>query len=285
MKSLSLTILFAIAWCGRAEAQNPETDAREGSEALKRILPATAAPEGSLEVGVYTEFSTLNFDYSAFDEWDDEVDFVADKFHTFTTDLVLAAGLIEDVELEVLFPLVFARFEAAERDDFSRQRERTDFGVGDVEVEISYGWESEDETFFALFSLGAELPTNTLDEFFGGKTKAGVGAIEIEKYFGGFGLIGGIESKYEDKLWEHEYFAGVALIPNEKLYSQIFFARNTGEGINKIEAAVEYLFTEDFTMEWIFSHEISGPERETIAGVGFNVFFGESEEEDDEEED
>ncbi|MCB1229090.1 MAG: hypothetical protein KDN19_02425 [Verrucomicrobiae bacterium] len=268
-------ILAVLGLCSPAGAQE-----LLDSTTAKRLIPATAAPEGSLEISVATEYATLNFDYSRFNDAGDLFEFRAHEFHTWTTDIEIVFGLLEDLELTATLPLVRANFEAADKDTISRRRERSEFGIGDVEIAASYGFESEDETLLALVSLGAELPTNTLGSFFGGGTSAGIGVVEVEKYFGGFGWVCGIETHLEDRDWTHEFRAGVALVPTRDLFWQAIFARNPSEGIDRIETNLEYLVSEELSLECLFSQEISGKERETIVGIGVTFFF-ESAGEDD----
>ncbi len=272
-----LAVFFFAGGCAEVLAQGTQSE-----QNLKRILPASAAPEGSLEVGLFTEYSTLDFGYEVLGRSGEEREFIADDYHSWTTELQVDIGLIEDFELSIMLPVVYASFQAAERDRLSERRTRDATGIGDAEVAISYGWESEDETLLALLSLGVELPTNTLGHFFGGASTAGVVGVEVEKYFGPVGIVGGVESKYDDEnQWEHEYLAGFALLPSENFFAQLVFGRAADAGTNRVELSVEYLVSERCSLEWMVSREFSD-ERETIVGLGVSVFFGEEELDEDE---
>lgn len=273
----SLSALALIALIHPASAQ----DSSDFADALFRAAPT---PQGYFQLGVSEEYFTSNFFYSEFDDFGDEFPFATDDFKTWTTKVDLAFGLTDSLELGVSVPLVNASWKAGPDDLLSSNRSRSDFGVGDIELSLGYGFQSADESLFGLITVGAGLPTSSLDDFFGGSTASGFADVEIEKYIGNFGVVLGAGADYSDyenfggfgleDEWTWEYRAGFAWLFSDKLYAQVLYVGEPDSDTGRIEGYLEYLVNDRSSVEIFGARDVSGDEEGTLGGVGVNVFFG-----------
>ncbi len=268
--------LLGFLFCALAWTSGQEFD--EDSEYADALFRAAATPEGSLLIAASGEYATATHFYEARTVLGEEVEFATDAYHTWTSEVGLEFGVLEDLELSVLIPIVSESWQAAPTDRFSQIRSRDSVGLGDIELAASYGFESEDETLLGIVTVGAGLPTNNLDPFFGGKTTSGFAFFEAEKFWGPLGVAGELGVIYEEgefdpqPNWMREYRAGLIYIPIERLEFTASWFRE--DEIDAIELGTEYLFSERFSIEFFGAHELNGDENQRSIGMGVNVIFG-----------
>ena len=265
-------------------------NAQESSDFADALFRAAPTPQGYFQIGVSEEYFTSNFfysefDFDAFDGFGEDVDFVTDEFETWTTNISVALGLTESLELAIRVPLEYASWEAAPDDDLSQRRSISDFGIGDVEIGLGFGYESDDQSLYIFLSGGAGLPTSNLDEFFGGATASAFTEVEVEKYFGNLGVVlgaGAVYSDFEDfgpfnfqeDGWSWEYRVGLAYLFGENLYGQVVYVGAPEENVNRVEAFLELLISDRASIEIFGAQDVSGDEEGTLGGVGVNLFLG-----------